>query len=174
MSVQHIYTAGRENRSFENFIEILKQYSVEMIVDIRKDSESDPDPSFRLDWLRTGIMNAGMIYHWAAMQLGGIRPEVANSRHRALKNTSLRGFADFMDTDPFQRGLNKLIHLAEHSLLLLGDSENPEDCHRSLISDYLLIRKIEVIHLLVPGKDKKHVLNSHARIEESLIVYDIN
>jgi len=167
-----VYTLGRGNLTFEGLVDVLKKFSIKTIVDVRMDSESDGEPSFRHEWLRGGLMKEGMIYHWAIMQLGGIRPVVGNSRHTALKEENLKGFADFMDSDNFQRGLGKLKNISDDSFLLLGDSDMPEKCHRSLISDYLVFREITVLHILKSGKTEAHVLRSAARPEGNFLIYD--
>ena len=166
------YTLGRGNLTFEELIEILNKFSIKVIVDVRMDSEADRELYFRHEWLRGGLMKEGMIYHWAIMQLGGIRPVMGNSRHTALKEENLKGFADYMDSDNFQRGLGKLNNISEDSFLLLGDSDIPEKCHRSLISDYLVFRNISVAHILKSGKTEAHVLSSAARPEGRFLIYD--
>ena len=172
MSGIEIYTLGRANLSYEKFMDILQIFEIKIVVDIRRDPDSDKEPSFRIDWLRTGILNKEKVYHMAAMQLGGLRSAVGNSRHTALEDEILRGYADFMETDNFQRGIVKLIRLASEPLLLLGDDANPKKCHRSLLADALLLHNVHVKHILDNDHIAEHVLNPRANVEDRYIIYN--
>jgi uncharacterized protein (DUF488 family) len=44
-------------------------------------------------------------------------------------------------------------------------------CHRSLISDYLKVRGIEVIHILDAGKSEPHRYTAAARIVNGELSY---
>ena len=46
-------------------------------------------------------------------------------------------------------------------------------CHRSLISDYLKARGVEVIHILDAGKTEPHPYTSAARIVAGELSYSV-
>src|SRR5215470_11193559 len=47
----------------------------------------------------------------------------------------------------------------------------PWRCHRSLIADALLVRGLEVCHILGPGSARPHVLTPFARVERGRLTY---
>ena len=48
----------------------------------------------------------------------------------------------------------------------------PAQCHRSLIADYLVLKGVNVVHLIEAGDAREHLLNPHARTESGKLVYD--
>ena len=48
----------------------------------------------------------------------------------------------------------------------------PAQCHRSLIADYLVLKGVNVVHLIEAEDTREHLLNPHARTESGKLVYD--
>ena len=48
----------------------------------------------------------------------------------------------------------------------------PWECHRFLISDFLVAGGEKVIHLVNPGKAQEHALNPAVRLEDGRLIYD--
>jgi uncharacterized protein (DUF488 family) len=48
----------------------------------------------------------------------------------------------------------------------------PWQCHRYLISDYLVMRGMHVVHLVTQGKTQEHTLNPITRIQDDILIYD--
>ena len=71
-----------------------------------------------------------------------------------------------METPTFQAGLAELIALADAARVAIACTEAlPWRCHRSLVSDALTVRGIEVLHLVTPGAPPGcHALHSFARV----------
>lgn len=99
-------------------------------------------------------------------------PNFSRRIHLAL-DEGLRGFADHMDTDAFQKGAAQLQHLAARGVCaMLCAERDPTHCHRSLIADYLTLQGLGVVHLIAPGESREHVLSPAARRESAALVYD--
>ena len=47
----------------------------------------------------------------------------------------------------------------------------PWKCHRSLLSDALLVRDVRVVHILSPGKAQDHRLTPFARARGTRVTY---
>ena len=47
----------------------------------------------------------------------------------------------------------------------------PWRCHRNLLSDEIVRRGIDVVHILGPGQQKKHEMSKLASIEGGRLVY---
>jgi hypothetical protein len=67
------------------------------VVDARRHPVSVRFPHFTEAPLRAALTPLGIAYHQAGRQLGGLRTPLPNSRHVALIQDGLRGFADYMD-----------------------------------------------------------------------------
>ena len=62
----------------------------------------------------------------------------------------LRGYADYMQTPGFQKGLEKLEKISRSKRCALMCAEGVYwRCHRSLIADALILKKRKVFHILV-------------------------
>ena len=167
-----LYTIGHGTRRIGELIALLQEAGVVTLVDVRAQPRSRHNPQFNDDALRLACENADIVYHWAGRQLGGMRAPRPDSPHRAL-DEGLRGFADHMDTDAFQKGAAQLQNLATRdSCAILCAERDPARCHRSLIADYLTLQGWRVLHLLTPGETREHLLSPAARRESAALVYD--
>ncbi len=78
-----------------------------------------------------------------------------------------------MDLPEFARAASQLLKLASQSSTVMMCAEmNPEECHRRLLADYLLLQGATVIHLLGNGEQREHVLHPQARRESAALIYD--
>lgn len=170
-----LYTLGHSNRSLGELIELLLGNHIEFLVDVRAYPGSRRHPEFSCDSLRDRLESAGIQYHWAGRQLGGLRKPVHASPHIALTEDGLRGYADHMDTEAFKIAATQLINLAARGTLAILCAERlPEHCHRALIADYLNLQGLEVVHLIDAGRTQVHRLNPKIRRESARLVYDRN
>jgi uncharacterized protein (DUF488 family) len=168
-----LHTLGHANRSFDELASMLQLAGVMTLVDVRQHPQSARHPHFAQESLRVALEGVGIQYHWAGRQLGGHRQPRATSRHTALTDAGLRGFADYMDGDAFKKGVAQLLNLANReSTAMLCAEGDPLHCHRSLIADYLTLQGIEVIHLIAPGQTRPHSLRAEVRRESQQLVYD--
>lgn len=168
-----LYTVGHSNRTAEALIALLQSVDLATLVDVRANPASIRHPQFAADALRQALESNRIIYHWAGRQLGGLRQPRPDSPHIALDSEGFRGFADHMETAAFARGMSQIINLAMKSRTAMMCAEKlPENCHRSLIADYLTLRGIRVLHLIAPGEMRDHVLNPHTRTESGRLIYD--
>jgi len=105
-------------------------------------------------------------------QLGGLRHPKADSPNTGWRNSSFRGFADYMQTQEFVKGIDQLIGLAQNSQAVIMCAEVlPWRCHRWLIADALSIRGIPVEHTMNIKKSTKHSLTRWAHVEGAQITY---
>lgn len=170
-----LYTIGHSNRTLEELLTLLSGAGVRTLVDVRARPGSRRHPQFSSDALRAGMERVGIQYHWAGRQLGGMRRAQASSPHTALAEDGLRGYADYMDTEPFEIAAAQLINLATRAPLAVLCAERlPEHCHRSLIADYLTLQGVRVVHLIAPGEARDHALSPGLRRESARLVYDRN
>ena len=166
-----IFTIGHSTRTLEEFIELLKTNGVTLVVDVRTVPRSRYTPQFNRDTLPDALREAGIGYQHMP-GLGGFRHTVSDSLNTGWRNASFRGFADYMQTKEFEDSLEKLIDLAKTERVALMCAEAvPWRCHRSLISDALVIRGIHVEDILGKGERREHVLTSWAEVHGTRITY---
>ena len=90
----------------------------------------------------------------------------------AWRNETFRGYADYMDTEDFYRGITRLLEVARAKRTAIMCAEAVWwRCHRSLISDYLKAKGVEVTHIMAPGKSEAHPFTSAARIVNGELSY---
>lgn len=172
MSRRHaVWTVGHSTRSIDEFIEILKSFSIETLVDVRSFPGSRRYPHFNREALRASLAAAGIEYLHLP-ELGGRRRPRPDSLNITWRNESFRGYADYMETDEFRAGIDRLLTIARDRRTAIMCSEAVWwRCHRSMISDYLKASGVDVIHILAVGKSEAHPYTSAARIVNGELSY---
>ena len=166
-----IWTIGHSTRSIDEFIEALKSFKIETLVDVRSFPGSRRYPQFSKEILSLSLAEAGIEYlHFP--DLGGRRPALPDSINMAWRSKTFRGYADYMQTEAFKAGIERLFEVAGKKRTAFMCAEAVWwRCHRSLISDYLKADGVEVIHIMAPGKSEEHPLTSAARIVDGRLSY---
>lgn len=173
MAAGAIYTIGHGNRSSEELQTLLTEAGVRSLVDVRAHPGSRRHPQFSRESLAAALGAAGIGYTWSGADLGGRRRPKAGSRHTAWRNDSFRAYADHMESAAFAAAIDRLLAQAEQQALAIMCAERlPWQCHRYLISDFLIMRGAAVTHLIGPGSAREHTLNPMVRIERGVLVYD--
>jgi uncharacterized protein (DUF488 family) len=164
-------TIGHSTHSLKEFIALLKHYGVEHLVDIRTIPRSSYNPQFNEEKLMSSLNKKGIHYtHMAG--LGGLRRAYADSINIGWHNIYFRGYADYMQTKEFAKSVEELIEIARKTQVAIMCAEAlPWRCHRSLISDALLLRKISVEDIFSLTELKPHELTSFARVKGKTITY---
>lgn len=104
--------------------------------------------------------------------LGGLRRPLKDSQNPGWRNASFRGFADYMQTPEFEKGIGELIELAgERETAIMCAESVPWRCHRSLIADALTVRKVKVEHLLSVKSIRAHEVTPFAEVRGRRITY---
>jgi uncharacterized protein (DUF488 family) len=166
-----VYTIGHSTRSLESFLELLKAHGIHYLVDVRTIPRSRHNPQFNRESLPGSLRTAGIVYSHMP-ELGGLRRARIGSTNTGWRNASFRGFADYMQTEEFEAGLERLIALAEGEPTAIMCAEAvPWRCHRSLISDALAAREFAVEHVIGPGPSQPHALTRFARVEGARVTY---
>lgn len=88
-----IYTIGHSTRELEEFINILKVYKIELLIDVRTVPKSRYVPQFNEDNLRSVLPQNNIEYQHLSI-LGGLRHTNKDSINMAWRNKSFRGYAD--------------------------------------------------------------------------------
>lgn len=168
-----IYTVGHSNHNIDDLLRMLRTMQLQQLIDVRAYPSSARYPQFAGAYLQQALAASGIDYHWAGSQLGGMRKARSTSPHYAIASSSLRAYADHMQTREFRTTITGLIDSARATRTVLMCSErDPSRCHRSLIADYLSSRGVHVVHLIDNGASRVHQLSPIARREGDCLIYD--
>ena len=167
-----LYTIGHSTRSLEDLISALKQHSIETLIDIRAFPASRRLPHFNRESLEAALPAAGIRYVWMKA-LGGYRKKTReDSPNTGLRNTSFRTYADYMLTSEFEQAVADLVKIGEASRTAYMCAERMWfQCHRMLVSDWLVAHGHEVLHIDGEGVPKPHKLTKEAQVVDGQLVY---
>ena len=157
----HICTIGHSNHPIAAFIDLLKKYKVETLIDVRSYPVSKYQPQFNQENLEKCLNNENITYQFLGNLLGG--------RYKDPRYLYPDGVVDYnkvRERPEFQEGIKKVEHLIKEGkhLALMCAEKDPFDCHRFvLISKNLNHDGISIDHILNDG-----LLVSQESLEERL------
>jgi uncharacterized protein (DUF488 family) len=159
-----IFTIGHSTRALDEFIALLREHGIRRLVDVRRYPGSRRHPHFAREALAQSLAREHIAY-WHTPALGGRRTPAANSRNAAWRSASFRGYADHMATPEFRSAMEQLMDWAPGCDTTLMCAEAvPWRCHRQLIADALVVRGVEVLHILSGATPRPHTLHAEARV----------
>ena len=166
-----IWTVGHSTRPIGEFTDFLRAHEILLLVDVRTIPRSRHNPQFNTDTLAESLKQTGLSsVHMPA--LGGLRKARTDSINNGWRNASFRGYADYMQTEEFQRALEELmVYGTDMKTAIMCAEAVPWRCHRSLIADALVTRGWEVRHILSQVKADEHRLTPFAVIDGYRLVY---
>jgi uncharacterized protein (DUF488 family) len=166
-----IWTIGHSTHTLEEFVELLKNFSIGLLVDIRNYPGSRRFPHFNKEALEISLPSYGIEY-MHLKQLGGRRKARVDSTNTAWRHPAFRGYADYMETEEFKSAIERLEELALQKRTAYMCSEARWwSCHRSLVSDYLKVRGWTVMHIMNMAKAQEHPYTAAARIVNGELSY---
>jgi uncharacterized protein (DUF488 family) len=130
-----VYTVGTSTRSLEEFLSLLEKHGIKKIIDVRRfpTSKFEHFKKENLEKLRLGYVHIP--------ELGGYRGD----------------YRKYMETGEFKRGLRKLLRLVRQETCAIVCAELLYfRCHRRFISDALVQRGIEVVHIIDEERVTSH------------------
>lgn len=173
-AVMTLCTIGHGTLPSEVFASLLDTAEVGRVVDVRSFPGSRRNPQFGREEMERWAPEAGLAYVWIR-DLGGRRRPISASKHVALRNDAFRAYADYMETDLFLGAVEDLLTLtkSESSAIMCSESVWWR-CHRRLLADHLvLVRGVDVIHLMHDGRVTRHALTAGVRLVDDTLVYDV-
>lgn len=153
-----IFTIGHCNQSLGEFLGLLKQNGIEVLVDVRSAPYSKYVPHFNRESLEPAVIKAGIEYAFMGKYLGGKRePPMSFSRIAELPG--------------FCAGIEELASMAgQKRVAVMCGEEDPTFCHRrSLIGPALAGRGVEILHIRGDGRiqTEKDLLRDRAGGQEA-------
>jgi len=162
---------GHSTKDLEEFIDLLRHHEIELLVDIRTIPASRRMPHFTKAALEGSLALANIDYmHMPA--LGGLRKPRPESVNTGWRNQGFRGYADYMQEESFWKAIEELMVLGKSRRTAIMCAEAvPWRCHRSLTSDALTVKGVEVRHIIGMAAPAAHVISAFAVVEGGRITY---
>lgn len=166
-----LFTIGHSTRTIGEFIDLLKAHNIQVIVDVRTIPRSRHNPQFNADIIERSLQKVGINYVHIA-ELGGLRHTNAGSKNLGWHNRSFRGFADYMGTPEFTKGIEILEKIAKKEKTAIMCAEAlPWRCHRSMIADALSKRGWDVFDIMTLKIASKHRLTPFLKVIQGKLTY---
>jgi uncharacterized protein (DUF488 family) len=167
-----LYTIGHSTRTIEDLTRTLRAHEIKTVVDIRAFPASRRMPHFNREALEQSMPAADIRYVWMK-GLGGYRKKSReDSPNTGLRNSSFRNYADYMLTPEFEQSIADLLRLADTSHTAYMCAERVWfQCHRMLVSDWLVAHGHTVLHIDAEGLPKPHRLTAEARLIDNQLIY---
>ena len=166
-----VWTIGHSTRPIGEFTDLLRAHQINLLVDVRTVPRSRYNPQFNTDTQAQSLRDAGLQYRHLP-ELGGLRKPKKDSINDGWRNASFRGYADYMQTEEFQRALEELMaYSTDKKTAIMCEEAVPWRCHRSLIADALVSRGWDIRHIMSPEKATPHVLTSLAHFKKGTLTY---
>lgn len=138
-----IYSIGHSNRSIKEFLNLIKTFNINVVVDVRRFPKSRKFPHFNQENLCKYLKNINVKYYWLGKELGGFRG----------------GYEKYMETNSWKKGFDKLLEIVsvEGNIVAIMCSEKFWfKCHRRFISNKLVKHGFKVIHIISENKVYEH------------------
>jgi uncharacterized protein (DUF488 family) len=166
-----IYTIGHSTRTLEAFEKLLEDFGVALLIDIRTVPRSRHVPHVNSGKLARALARKDIDYRHLKI-LGGLRKPAKESINLGWRNLSFRGYADYMQSEDFQAGLQELEEqAAKQKCAIMCAEAVPWRCHRSLVADSLTVRGWQVRHILSKTNPQIHQLTPFAAVEGESVTY---
>jgi uncharacterized protein (DUF488 family) len=157
-----IFTIGHGRRPADELVSLLLDAGVRTLIDVRRFPGSRRNPQFNQAALAETLGDSGIEY-LHAVALGGRRSgEAGEERFGCIREPAFRSYAARMALTEWKEALADA--LGEAAPAFMCAETLWWRCHRKLISDLLVARGHEVVHLLRPGAVQPHRLSEDAEV----------
>jgi len=155
-----LYTIGHSNMPIDEFIQLLKQYNIQIVCDVRSHPYSKFVPHFNAEALRNALLQHNIKYLYLGKELG---PRSTNPNHYIDGKVS---YQLLEQSSQFQNGLQRLTKgIEQFTIALLCSEKDPINCHRAILICKNLPHDISIYHILSDSS-----LESHQDLEQRLVV----
>ncbi len=162
MKKNTVYTIGHSTHTLEYFLELLKGYNINCIVDVRSSPASAYNPQYNQAPFKNFLKNNKVVYLHFAEEFG--------ARQKDRDFLDEEGILDFNNVRKgwaFKNGLERIWQGVEkgYNIAIMCSESNPLDCHRfSMVSVGLADDGFDVKHIL-----KNKTLKTQSELEKDLV-----
>jgi len=159
-----VLTIGHGSRPADELVACLLEAEARTLVDVRRFPGSRRNPQFGQAALSETLRAASIGYRHAVELGGRLSGEPGEERFGCIRVAAFRSYAARMGSAEWQDALAGA--LVEPSPCLMCAETAWQRCHRRLISDLLVARGHDVVHLIRPGELERHRLFDDAEVRE--------
>lgn len=141
-----IYTIGHSNYSMERFLDMLRHYNINTVVDIRGTPYSKYNVQYDKEKLQETLRSEGFIYIYMAKEFAAKRGNKQSYNGEGYSN-----FEEVVKEKDFLSGIERLkVGCSKgYRIALLGAMQSPIRCHRCILLGRELIKAgFELRHIL--------------------------
>ncbi|MFN2617510.1 MAG: DUF488 family protein [Thermoleophilaceae bacterium] len=162
---------GHSTHDPEPFLGLLRAFEIGLVADVRRHPASRRVPHFNAGELEPLLAASGIGYEHMA-ELGGRRRPVTGSPNAGWRSDQFQGYADHMGSAEFVSALERLLELAaaRPTAVMCAEAQWTR-CHRRLLSDAVLARGLEVLHIDARGGTEPHGLTGFAVVDRGRVIY---
>jgi len=174
--LKRVYTIGHSNRSLGEFIALLEGHGIQVVYDVRSFPTSRIVPHFSKSRLSESLRKMGIRYIWDR-RLGGYRRFGRDVEDHGIatcfKSQGFRAYATYLVMNQEARHAGEeLAAIAEKHLTAIMCRERiPWRCHRKILSDLMLAKGFQVIHIIDERWKAVHKLSRCARVIGGKLTY---
>lgn len=145
------FTIGHSARFVGEFVDLVRQAEIRLIVDVRTIPRSLTNPQYDSEEFASVLAEFQIDYEHNAA-LGGLRGQQHNvpaDVNAFWENQSFRNYADYAMSESFRAGLTRLrdVGHAKQCAIMCAEAVWWR-CHRRIIADYLIAAGETVFHIL--------------------------
>jgi uncharacterized protein (DUF488 family) len=147
-----LFTIGYASFSIGDFIDILKKYDINALVDVRSAPYSKYKPEFKKDSLNKFLVDNNISYIFLGKYVG------ARVEDPACYTDGKLNYGLLKKTKNYQAGINRILHgMKDYRIALMCAEKDPVNCHRTfLVCRTLRSYPIEILHILEDGSLEDH------------------
>lgn len=155
MGNNSVYSIGHGNRKLEAFLDVLKEFKIKYLIDVRSQPYSKFNPQFNQNDLKYFLEANQINYVFMGDSLGG-RP----SDLTCYDSEGKVDYEKIKTKDFFKKGIERLKTAAAKNIpiAIMCSESKPGECHRSkLIGRVLLAEKISLLHIDEKNRIKSQI-----------------
>jgi len=152
-----LYTIGHGHRKPNDFLDLLKNFGIEYLIDVRSQPYSKFNPQFNKNDLKFFLERNGIKYVFMGDSIGG-RPEDTS----CYDNEGKVNYEMIKKKDFFLQGIDRLrtAYYKNINAIIMCSESKPCECHRSK----LIGRVLDLENILIKHIDEKGNLKEQAAV----------
>jgi uncharacterized protein (DUF488 family) len=170
--LKQLFSIGHSNHLLDEFLALLAWHRIVALADIRRFPGSRKHPHFNQEELASALRASSVEYQWFEALGGRRRKQQGESSNTGLRNEGFRNYADYMLTGKFKKGVDQLLAVAKKKRTAMMCAEGLFwQCHRRLVSDFLLAHGLTVQHIMPNGELHSHSLTEGGKVADGNVSY---
>lgn len=149
--MNELFTIGHSNRTIDEFIELLQEYGIDAIADVRSSPFSGVNPQFNREVLKHTLSDHGIAYVFLGKELGARRDE------ESCYVDGVARYEKIAETEAFRVGLERIRSgVKSRRIAMMCAEKDPLTCHRTILVCRYLRVDVSIAHIVEPGGLELH------------------